>query len=411
MVAKLVVANCFVPELSMAQYSTRNRDAVSVDRTPAFVFDETSLVTDAILARDALAEGGGRLLFAMKSCAFVPALECLAGIVDGFHASSLFEAKLARQVLGPGGKIHLTSPSIQPWEAAEICAISDMISCNSLTQFDRLRTCADRRASLGLRLNPEMSFVADERYDPCRRHSKLGAPIDDLRAVLKEDPARLAGVEGLLCHTNSESIDFRELRAIVARLDEALPALLEQIDWINLGGGYLFDEGVDYTALHEAISLLRERYDLQVYMEPGTSIIRRSGRLVASVVDVFSSRGQQIAVLDASLNHVPESFEFQFECDAEDHRAFSGYRYILAGATCLAGDIFGDYEFAAPLKPGSRVVFENVGAYSMVKAHMFNGINLPSLYWQPDGGPCRRIKSFNYTHFLEHCGGPHDEDL
>jgi len=395
-----------------SRISIDSRVAASVDRTPAYVFDEALVSADASQARDALAASGAHLLFAMKSCAFPPVLSCLSGCVDGFHASSLFEARLARQVLGKAGKVHVTSPSLPPGEVDDLCTLSDMISCNSLTQWSRLRTCRRGRARLGLRLNPGMSYVPDERYDPCRRNSKLGVPLEDLRRVLADDPARLAGLAGLLIHSNSESEDFRELRAIVTRLDQALPTLLEQIDWLNLGGGYMFHDGIDYTALNEAVALMRERYGLAVYMEPGTSIIRRAGRLVASVVDVFVSGGQQIAVLDASLNHLPECFEFQFEPDAEGDSVYSGHRYILAGATCLAGDVFGDYEFAAPLEPGARVVFENVGAYSMVKAHMFNGVNLPSVFWQPADGPCRRVKSYTYAHFLERCGGEGDyEDL
>ena len=394
-----------------SRVKTDSGEMASIDRTPSFVFDETTLVADTILARTALESCGAHLLFAMKSCAFGPALESLARHTDGLHASSLFEAKLARQILGPEGKIHVTTPSIPPAEIDETCALADMISCNSLSQFDMLQTCLDRHASLGLRLNPGMSFVRDERYDPCRRHSKLGATIDDVCAVLADDPARLRELKGLLVHTNCESEDFRELKATVDRLDESLPALLEQIEWINLGGGYMFRDTTEYDALNEAVSLLRSKYDVTVYMEPGASIIQRAGRLVASVLDVFWSGGQQIAVLDASLNHLPEYYEFQMEPDVAGDCVQSGHRYIVAGGTCLAGDVFGDYEFAAPLRPGSRVVFENVGAYSMVKANMFNGINLPSVYWKPADGACSLEKSYNYKHFLERCGVASHEDI
>ena len=112
-------------------------------------------------------------------------------------------------------------------------------------------------------------------------------------------------------------------------------------------------------------------------MEPGTSIIRRSGRLVASVVDVFLSGGKKVVVLDASVNQMPESFEFQFEPDVEGDLAKGGHGYILSGATCLAGDIFGEYFLAEPLVLGSRVILKDMGAYTMVKAHIFKRINAP----------------------------------
>lgn len=385
--------------------------AGDIEQTPSYVFDESTLVQDANAARDALATCGAHLLFAMKSCACVPVLERLSDIVDGLHASSLFEAKLGRQVLGSKGVIHVTTPAIAAAEVDELCDTSDLISCNSLTQWDMLRNRAAGKASLGLRLNPDMSFIPDERYDPCRRHSKLGAPIDDVREVLEQDPKRFDGLEGLLIHTNSESQDFRELLATVERLDELLSPLLSQLKWIDLGGGYLYRDGTDYGPLNHAVSLLRSKYDLKVYMEPGTSIIQRAGTLVATVLDVFPSSGLDVAVLDASVNHLPESYELQFSPDARGDKELSGFRYILAGATCLAGDIFGDYEFVEPLLPGDRVVLEDVGAYSMVKAHMFNGVNMPSVYWKPTDGTSRLVKQFTFSHFLERCGVKDDANL
>lgn len=385
--------------------------AGGVELTPSYVFDELALVQDATAARTALNAAGAHLLFAMKSCAFIPVLKRLSSLVEGLHASSLFEAKLARRILGAEGVIHVTTPAIAASEADELCAISDMISCNSLTQWDMMKRRAAGRASIGLRLNPGLSFIPDERYDPCRRHSKLGAPVEEVTQVMAENPDRLDGLEGLLVHTNAESRDFRELQNTVARLDEDLSPLLSRLAWINLGGGYLYRDGPDFAPLTEAVSLLRTKYGLTVYMEPGLSIIERAGTLVATVLDVFPSGGRQIAVLDASVNHLPESFEFQFAPEVQGDRKQNGYRYILAGATCLAGDVFGDYEFAAPLLTGSRVVLQNIGAYSMVKAHMFNGVNLPSLYWKPADGPCRLVKQYTYNHFLERCGGHENENL
>ncbi|MHA6265190.1 type III PLP-dependent enzyme domain-containing protein [Arenibacterium sp. CAU 1754] len=374
------------------------------------MFDELTLMADAETARQALAESGAHLLFAMKACAFGHVLKQLSDSVDGFHASSLFEAKLARETLGWRGLIHVTTPAITSDEIDELCAVSDMISLNSLTQWDRFRAHGDENVQLGLRVNPDLSMIQDERYDPCRRHSKLGAPIRDVREVMLNDPGRLEGLKGLLVHSNSESDDFGEVLATVRHLDRLLAPLLEQAEWINLGGGYMFRNGNDYSALNEAVLLLRNKYNLRVYMEPGTSIVKGAGRLVASVLDIFPSEGKSVAILDASVNHTPEVFEFQFEADVEGETARGGHSYILGGATCLAGDIFGEFRFPGPLVPGSRVVLKNAGAYTMVKAHMFNGVNLPSVYWQAADGTCDLVKSYDFDNFKSRCGIRTDEN-
>jgi len=174
--------------------------------------------------------------------------------------------------------------------------------------------------------------------------------------------------------------------------------------WINLGGGYLFDEAVSLTPFYEAVELLRSKYHLQVFIETGASIVRKAGYLVSTVLDIFESEGKTIAILDTTVNHMPEVFEYQFEPDILGSEEDGRFAYILAGCTCLAGDLFGEYTFPEPLEVGSRVVFANVGAYTLVKAHMFNGINLPTMYALTKEGGLVMKKRFTYEDFASRCG-------
>lgn len=139
-------------------------------------------------------------------------------------------------------------------------------------------------------------------------------------------------------------------------------------------------------------------------MEPGASIVRRSGSLVSSVVDLFPSGDRQVAVLDTSVNHMPEVFEYKFEPDVLGDSDSGEFEYLLAGSACLAGDLFGEYAFEEPLTTGSRVVFPDVGAYSLVKANMFNGINLPTVYLLTDQGELQELKRYRFDDFLSLCG-------
>jgi len=71
----------------------------------------------------------------------------------------------------------------------------------------------------------------------------------------------------------------------------------------------------------------------------------------------------------------------------------------LAGNTCLAGDIIGDYSFAQPLKPGSRVAFTDMAIYTMVKNNSFNGIPLPGIALLNENGQIEMVKEFSYEDF------------
>ena len=174
--------------------------------------------------------------------------------------------------------------------------------------------------------------------------------------------------------------------------------------WVNLGGGYLFDEAESLQPLCKAIDFLRSQYGLEVFIEPGAALVRAAGYIVSTVLDVFQSDGKEVAVLDTTVNHMPEVFEYGFEPDVLGHDDEAQNEYLLAGCTCLAGDLFGLYRFDEPLEAGSKVVFYNAGAYTLTKAHMFNGVNLPTIYAASESGNLVLKKRFTYGEYADRWG-------
>ena len=262
----------------------------------------------------------------------------------------------------------------------------------------------DKPEQIGLRVNPGLSLVEDTRYDPCRPFSKLGVPLEHLARRWQRQPELFRGVAGLLFHTNCDATSFEPLHRSVEHLVATLGDNLGELSWINLGGGYLIQEADRVDLLAESVELLRSRYGLSVFIEPGAALVRKAGYLVASVIDLFRSGDKTIAVLDTTVNHVPEVFEYQFEPDMLGHDDEGEHEYLLAGSSCLAGDVMGEYAFDRRLHVGSRVVLENVGAYSIVKAHMFNGINLPSIYSVNSSGELILRRRFTFEDFISRFG-------
>lgn len=350
---------------------------MSVPTTPAFIYDADELRRTASRIRDVASNTGCTLLYSVKANDLRGVLGTIRPFVDGFGVSSLSEARAAKEVLGDSGTVHLYSVAIPPADADELANVCDYVTLNSLGQLrtweSKFRGCAP----VGLRVNPGRSFLDDRRYDPCRPHSKLGVPLGDLADSADEV---FSLIQGLHVHSNCDSTDFQHLLDTVDVLESHLGPVLDQIEWINLGGGYLFEDGMDFASLHEAAKILQQKYGLEVIVEPGAAFVRESGYFVASVLDLFDSDGKTVAVLDTTVNHMPEVFEYQFEPDVVEDSKTGQYEYILAGLSCLAGDVFGEYRFNERLNIGSRIAFKNAGAYTIVKAHTFNGIPLPSLY-------------------------------
>jgi len=379
--------------------------------TPALIYREERLLAALTRLQPLRADGRCKVLYSIKSCACPRILEFLSSRVDGFSSSSLFEARLSRAVLQGEGTVHHTSPAFPAREIPELVEYVDHICFNSLGQWARF-DAGDHSRSIrcGLRVNPRLSFVKDDRYNPCRRYSKLGIPIEQLAEVAKSDPKALRGISGIHVHTNCESRTTAPILDTVQLLVTELKDLLSQLEWINLGGGYLYDEIEDLSPLIEAVRLINEDVGLEVILEPGEAVVGNAGVLVASVLDIVENDGVKIAMLDATVNHLPQVFEYQYQPEIAKSDPDGAHAYLIAGRSCLAGDLFGEYRFAAPLEIGSIVAFRGVGAYTLVKSHMFNGINLPDLYFMRDSGDLELIKRYGFEDFCNHMGGQHATD-
>ncbi len=351
----------------------------SVQSSPAFVLDADAVI-DVLAGLTSLREQCGvQVLYALKALPLSNVLELAKPYVDGFSVSSLFEARLAHEHLLGAGSIHLTTPGIKADEWQDIVRYSTHISFNSLTQYQGFSDKDTAGLSLGLRVNPKLSFLNDERFDPCRSHSKLGVSIDELWQAADFDR-----IKGLHIHNVFSATEYMPLLNTIAKLRSYFGKDLAKLEWLNLGGGYLFERIKDHRPFVAAINKLKADYQLEVYIEPGKGVVGHAGHLVTTVIDSFVSDGKTIAILDTSVNHNPEVFEYQRQPLLHEHNTKGRYSAILAGCTCLAGDVFGEYRFDQPLKLGDKLVFKEVGAYSLIKANRFNGYQLPDIYWYQD---------------------------
>jgi carboxynorspermidine decarboxylase len=364
----------------------------TIPTSPAFILDEDQLIANLDSLMHLRQAGACKVLYAMKALPLARVLAVLKPYLDGISVSSLFEARLCREIWHDQGSIHLSTPGLRRHEFAELAGLCSHISFNSLPQFDNLHALASGY-SQGLRVNPKLSFVSDERFDPCRPNSKLGI---DIKLVAEKLPD---GIAGLHFHNIFASLSIQPLLQCIEHI---LPLLKQykQLKWLNLGGGYLFQEITDLSALMDLLNYLKSEFSIEVFVEPGKAIVGNAAYLMTTVLDKFDSDGKTVLVLDTTVNHHPEVFEYQvspalMEADTADRSAAVA---ILAGSSCLAGDLFGEYRFTSLPEVGDRLVFQNIGAYSLIKANRFNGYNLPDIYCIQQG-EINLYKQFDYAEF------------
>lgn len=359
--------------------------------TPAFLFDLEAMAASARHVAEVGEQAACRTLYALKALAIPAAVRSIAQFLDGLAVSSLVEARLARGILDKIDDDHprtlqWTSPGLRGDEVAELAELCDTLVFNSLSQWRRLGNLAgEAGAPCALRVNPQLSWLADDRYNPCRPHSQLGVPLMQLADLWSNAPQELDGLTGLHFHTNHRATSTEPIEATVRHLANHIGPLLTQVEWLNVGGGYELTE-MDEAALEplvRAAHCLRQEFGTRLVIEPGGTLVRRHGWLVASVVDLFDSDGQTIAVLDTSVAHLSELFEYQRPAEILGHTPAGAHAYTLTGCSCLAGDRFGQFCFDERLTIGQRIVFADVGAYTLSKVQQFNGLRPPEVFLWP----------------------------
>ena len=365
-------------------------------QTPVYVVDELALRRNLEILSGVQQRTGCHILLAQKAFSLFYAYPLIGRYLAGTTASGLFEARLAHEEM-PGHENHVYSPAYTPAEMAELVAICDHISFNSLAQLEAHRPLwQGSRASVGLRVNPEHSTQEGHAiYDPCAPGSRLGIRRCDM-------PARLPnGVEGLHFHTLCEQ-DAAPLVETFAAFEQAFGEYLPQLRWLNLGGGHhITRPGYDLAALEGLILSIREKYGLEVYLEPGEAIALNAGTLITTVLDIVPGE-TPVLILDASAAcHMPDVLEMPYRppLHGAGLPGEKPYTCRLAARTCLAGDVIGDYSFDAPPQVGDRLVFGDMAIYTMVKNNTFNGMPLPDIAWRDAEGGCRVIRRFGYEDF------------
>lgn len=364
--------------------------------TPCYVVDEAALTRNLKTLQAVAQEAGCKVLLAQKAFSMYAVYPLVGRYLAGTAASGLYEARLGREEMG--GETHIFSPAYTDAEWDEIVSLCDHIVFNSFSQWQRFQARAIASGKkFGIRINPMCSTQAHAIYDPCAPYSRLGVT----RAAFREE--LLEGISGLhfhtLCEQGSDAL-VETLTAVEAQFGE----LLRRMQWVNFGGGHLITrEGYDTEALVCAIRAFREKYGVQVYLEPGEAVAYRAGWLAATVVDVVEN-GMQVAILDASAAcHMPDVLEMPYRPPllGSAPAGEKPHTYRLAGPTCLAGDVIGDYSFDAPLRPGDQLLFEDMAIYTMVKNNTFNGMRLPAIALRGTDGAVRLVKQFGYKAFKE----------
>lgn len=365
--------------------------------SPCYLVDERLLVKNLEVLNSVQERTGCSILLALKGFSMFSTFPLVGKYLKGVTSSSLFEARLGREKMDK--EVHVYAPAYVDSEFDELLEYVDHIVFNSFDQLKRYKSrvqgVTSKKIDIGIRVNPEYSEIETPLYDPCYNNSRMGVTLANFR------PEDLDGVDGIHFHTMCEQ-NSDTLERTIKVVDEKFGPYIKNMKWLNFGGGHhITREDYDLDTLVRCIQYFQDKYGVQVYLEPGEAIALNTGYLVATVLDTMKN-GMDIAILDTSAEcHMPDVLAMPYRpniIDAGKPGEYA-YTYRLGGLTCLAGDVIGDYSFKEPLKPGDKLVFCDMAHYTMVKNHMFNGVNLPAIASYNDEEGIKVIRQFAYEDF------------
>ncbi|MCR5341730.1 MAG: carboxynorspermidine decarboxylase [Saccharofermentans sp.] len=375
-------------------------------KTPCYVIDEKKLEANGKVLASVISHTGCRILLAQKAFSNYDFYPLLEEYISGTEASGLFEARLGKEEM-PSKEVHVFCAAYRDDEFDELLTYADYIVFNSIHQLKRYGRYAKQKGKhIGLRINPECSTQEDHAiYDPCAKGSRLGVTRSVWDKEMTDDVFEL--LDGLHFHTLCEQ-DSDALEVTFKAVEEKFGDVLSLMKWLNMGGGHhITKSDYDIARLEKLLLYVKEKWGVQVYLEPGEAVALNAGYLVTRVLDIVENNGIKIAILDSSAAcHMPDVIEMPYTpplLGANKGNA-KPYRYRLGGPTCLSGDVIGDYSFDKELSVGDLLVFGDMAIYTTCKNNTFNGMPLPDIYRLCKDGRTEKLTDFGYGDFKHRLG-------
>jgi len=364
-------------------------------QTPCYVIDELLLRNNLALIKHVEEASGSDILISFKAFSNWGVFPIFKEYGFGASASSINEARLAFEELGV--KAHTYSPAFEDRYIEDILKYSSHISFNSINQMRKYsKRAIQHGVSIGLRVNPEFSDSPYDIYNPCKPGSRFGMTAEQLGDDVPQ------GVEGFHFHALFEAASF-SLEKVLAVFLNKFGKFLPKLKWVNMGGGHLITrKNYDIHHLIKILADFKNHYNVEIILEPGSAFTYQTGYLVSTILDIVENKGIRTAILDVSFTcHMPDCLEMPYKpviLGATDERVGKP-TYRMGGISCLAGDFIGNWSFDKELKPGDKIIFDDMIHYTTVKTTMFNVVSHPSIgIWNEKSG-FRLIKEFNYQDY------------
>jgi diaminopimelate decarboxylase len=261
----------------------------------------------------------------------------------------------------------------------------------------------DRVYNVGLRLNINISRVSPEDADGDEDNSRFGfsdETTEFAEAVRYISSISRLRLSGLHIHRTAHSRLPRFYERSVGYAAQIIKKYNLDIDYLDVGGGYfgIFPNKPTFSEYADAIHTSLGRFgldDLRVIIEPGNALVASPFAFLSEIIDVKKvDTFTRFVTTDGSRNDI-DPFFHKTDYIKEILPKTSGQPIeplqIITGCTCLEYDRLFTLKKQPRLKVGDRILYHNVGAYTMTLSPQF--IRLwPRVYAIGKDGDIRKVR-------------------
>jgi diaminopimelate decarboxylase len=352
--------------------------------TPCYVYSRAAL-TEAWRAFDGAFAGRDHLVcYAVKANSSLAVLNVLARLGSGFDIVS--GGELARVLAAGGDARKVVFSGVGKTEEEMRQALTAGILCfnvesaGELERLDRVAGAAGKKASVSLRVNPDVDPRTHPYIATGLKENKFGIAWQDAPGLYRRArELRNVAVAGIGCHIGSQLTDIAPFTAALDRVLELADRLQAEgiaLSHVDVGGGL----GIRYRdetppAFQDYARALTERLgkrSLKLMLEPGRALVGNAGLLLTRVEHLKHGAEKNFAVVDAAMNDLLRPALYDAWHDVQTVEATSGGKtYDVVGPVCESGDFLAR-DRALALREGSLLAIRSTGAYGMSMSSNYN---------------------------------------
>lgn len=370
----------------MGKIDVASNISMSDLQTPCFIFDEAEFARGIDGFRSALKEKFRNVSigYSVKTNSLPYAIRkakelgCMAEVV------SHDEYQLARICGYAHNEIIYNGPMKSKETFLDAVSGGGIVNMEAKREMEWLKELPNnRKYNIGIRLNINISNISPEDADGEDDNSRFGFSDESGEfAEIVNEIKSLSNIRlaGLHIHRTTHS---RSPRFYERSLEYAIQVIKKyhlDLDYIDVGGGYfgIFPNKPTFKDYADAFSvpLLAHGLDnIKVIVEPGNALTASPFAFLTEVIDVKQiDTKTRFVTTDGSRNDIDPFFrktDYIKEIISRDNDSPTEHIQIVAGCTCLEYDrLFTLYD-KPRLNPGDRILYHNVGAYTMTLSPQF----------------------------------------